>query len=94
MKYIPEEIVGKRIASVVLRKANQPDAFPQSQLFLIFDDGTSYEFWCSEDDIHPSGDLDVHDAVSVRTYMGDLMEVVREVPRAPEQKARRGARAV
>lgn len=81
MKYIPASIVGKRIASVVLRKANQPNAWPQSQLFLIFEDGTSYEFWCSDDEIHPSGDLDRHTQQTVRKYMGDLMDVVREVPR-------------
>lgn len=80
MKNIPEELVGKRLASVVLRKARSESSHPRTQLFLCFDDGTSFEFWCDNDEIHPAGGLDSFSAETLDTYMGDVMKVVRQAP--------------
>lgn len=80
MKNIPEELVGKRLASVVLRKARGEGLHPRAQLFLCFDDGSSFEFWCGDGEIHPAGGLDSFTAETLHTYMGDVMKVAREVP--------------
>ena len=42
MKSGVQEIVGRRIAGVIVKEAIER---PQSQVFLLFDDGTYYEFY-------------------------------------------------
>lgn len=83
MKELPEELVGKRISAVVLRCAKNERIRPQGQLFLFFDDGTSFEFWSGVEEIHPSGGFDDYTVESVARYMGDTMRVVRQVPASP-----------
>lgn len=75
-----KELVGKRISAVVLRTARDDSIRPQGQLFLCFDDGSSFEFWCGEGHIRPAGGVDSFTAESVAHYMGDVMSVIRQVP--------------
>ena len=42
------QLLGKTISSVVVSKNEMRE--PHSQLFLIFDDGTSFEIWVNQDD--------------------------------------------
>lgn len=56
MKPIPQEIIGKRLETVLIRESEDGRP-PQAQLFLCFDDGTSMEFW-ADGPIHPGGGLD------------------------------------
>jgi hypothetical protein len=56
MKPIPQDIIGKRLETVLIRESGDGRP-PQAQLFLCFDDGTSAEFW-ADGDIHPAGGLD------------------------------------
>ena len=51
------QIVGKTISHVVVVK-NPTAHFPKSQLVLVFQDGTSYEFWANEEDLSMGGGLD------------------------------------
>lgn len=55
MKDIPSDIVGKRISGVVFIERVDAGIRPYNQLFLCFEDGTSFEFWGGDDGIHPSG---------------------------------------
>ena len=43
------QIVGKRITAVVMTENSKTG--PQSQLYLAFSDGTSFEFWVNSDRI-------------------------------------------
>jgi hypothetical protein len=86
MKELPEELVGKRISGVVLRVAKNPRIRPQGQLFLCFDDGTSFEFWSGLEEIHPAGGLDDYSVETVANYMSDVMSVARQVPRLVARK--------
>lgn len=36
------QIIGKTVTSIVVAES---DSTPRNQLFLVFDDGTSFEFW-------------------------------------------------
>lgn len=56
MKPIPDEIIGKRLSSVMIREPEDGRP-PAAQLFLCFDDGTSMEFW-ADGTIHPAGGVD------------------------------------
>lgn len=47
MSGTPDAIVGKTISGVIIKEGNVRRGSPSYQLFLIFDDDTSYEFWVS-----------------------------------------------
>ncbi|MDF1822252.1 MAG: hypothetical protein P1U64_11790 [Alcanivoracaceae bacterium] len=80
MKQLPEALIGKRIEGAVLREHRDLRRRPRCQLILCFDDGTSFEFWCGEDEIHPAGGFDKYSVDTVQSYMGDVMKVVRQIP--------------
>lgn len=63
MKPIPQDIIGKRLETVLIRESEDGRP-PLAQLFLCFDDGTSVEFW-ADGDIHPSGGLDKDTAADI-----------------------------
>ena len=42
-----QELVGKTIKNIVICKNSESE--PKGQLFLVFDDGTSFEFWANHD---------------------------------------------
>lgn len=57
MKDKAYEILGKTIVGVYIKYAKQADVTPRSQLFLVFDDYSSYEFYCYGDDIRPTNGI-------------------------------------
>ena len=52
------EIVGKTITGVIVKTAIDPIAKPQGQLFLIFDDNSSYEFYSYFGPLSTTGGID------------------------------------
>lgn len=54
-----EKVVGKRIRGLVVTR--HPESPPQSQVFLIFDDGTTHELYGT--DIQGGGGID-HDGIN------------------------------
>lgn len=68
-----KNIVGKRISSVVMKQGNRP----QAQLFLIFDDGTYFEFY-SDGGIYGAGGIDRGGLDEVRQYCGTSHRIVLE----------------
>lgn len=72
----PGAIVGRRINAVVLKAARDPRAHPATQLFLIFEDGTSYEFYAREDVITCAGGIDKGGLPRVLGYMQERMQVI------------------
>ena len=58
MKAIPSDIVGKRIAGVLLLESADGLSQPSNQLVLCFEDGTSYELWGGPDGIRTAGGFD------------------------------------
>ena len=50
------ELLGKTISPAVVTRNG--DSEPRSQLFLVFDDGTSFEFWVDNDVISMASKTD------------------------------------
>lgn len=57
MKDKAYEVLGKTIVGVYIKYAKQAGTTPRSQLFLVFDDYSSYEFYCYGDDIRPTNGI-------------------------------------
>lgn len=74
MKDGAQEILGKSISGVVIKSS--PDQ-PRSQLFLLFADGTCFEFY-SDGSIRPTGGVDRVTIEDVRRYLKGRTEVVFE----------------
>jgi hypothetical protein len=66
MKRGMEQIVGKTIAHVIVRERGNT---PQSQLFLLFTDGTYYEFYSTEGNIYATRGVERGNTEQVRAYM-------------------------
>ena len=73
MKDDAHKIIGKTINGVIIKKTKL-NRSPHCQLFLVFDDGTSYEFY-SDRPIRPAGGIEQMDFDHVIRYMGDQMKV-------------------
>ena len=56
MKHEVEKIIGKRIVGVVMKETKK-EFQPSSQLFLLFDDHTSYEFYSDDGYINSTGSI-------------------------------------
>lgn len=67
-------LVGKTIAHVVVKK--RPEQ-PRSQLFLVFTDGTYYEFFSPDGDLEGSSAIDRGGLDDVRRYQGDRWIVLQ-----------------
>lgn len=39
------EIVGKTIERVIIKRADKPGVYPETQIFLVFDDFSYFELW-------------------------------------------------
>jgi hypothetical protein len=61
-------IVGKTIAHLVVKKRPEP-VQPRSQLFLVFTDGTYYEFF-TDGDLAGASAIDRGGLAEVRQYLG------------------------
>ena len=46
-----KEIIGKTITGVITKVKCDGGTYPRSQVFLVFDDNTYYEFYCLESEI-------------------------------------------
>lgn len=57
MKDNAYEIIGKTIIGVTIKYSKESSVRPQSQLFLVFDDDSCFEFYCYRDGIRPTGGL-------------------------------------
>ena len=65
------DLVGRTISSVVVTKNNETE--PQSQLFLIFQDGTSFEFWVDGAQLSMASKIDDES-------LDDVIRLARERP--------------
>jgi hypothetical protein len=66
-------IVGKTISAVVVKR--RPER-PLGQVFLVFTDGTYYEFFSAFDEINGASAIDVGGLEAVRRYGGEQWIVV------------------
>lgn len=75
MKDGAQELLGKTIKGIVIKVGEK---IPKSQLFLVFDDGTYYEFYCLDDVIQVTGGAVAGNIDDVRKYMSETREIVFE----------------
>lgn len=74
MKAGVADIVGKQITGVVVADNERP---PRQQVFLLFSDGTSFEFY--GDQFSCTGGLDRHDAADAIRYARKAGAAIRQV---------------
>ena len=60
------DIIGKTIKHIVVKEG---DRQPRSQVFLVFTDGSYYEFYSATAEIVGAGGLDVGGIEAVRAYL-------------------------
>ncbi len=70
-----KKIIGKTIAGVVVKES---DHFPKSQVFLIFSDNTSFEFYSDESEIRGNTDIQPYGLEGVKTYISRTHRIVQE----------------
>ena len=82
MKDEAYHVVGKRIIGVIIKetKTGRP---PYSQLFLVFDDHTSFEFY-ADSPIEPTGGVDKMSFREIHNYMDENMRVVFQALEDPD----------
>jgi len=79
------EIVGKTITGVIVKTAKDPKEKPQGQLFLIFDDNSSYEFYCYFSPLSTTGGLDKNTSFrEVYNYMADRYDIEFHAVKDPD----------
>ena len=79
MKDLPRELLGKTLSGVVLREATDAHTTPATCLFLLFEDGTAYEFYSHDGSISPTGGLVEAKVEDVEHYFQDEMKTVKKV---------------
>ena len=77
------QLLGKRICGAVVK---QGDRSPRMQVFLVFDDGTHYEFY-TDTAIHGIGGVDPGGMEHVRNYMQEMAIVFECGGDVDEQQA-------
>jgi len=82
MKDNAYQIVGKTITGVIIKQHKFKGA-PRSQLFLVFDDHTSYEFY-ADAPIEPTGGIDKMSFSDIHRYMADSMKIVFQAVQDPD----------
>jgi hypothetical protein len=75
MKHNADQILGKTIVGLII-KENKDEFQPSSQLFLLFDDHTSYEFYSDDGHINPTGSLDNMTYDAILHYTDERTRVV------------------
>ena len=79
------EIVGKTITGVIVKAAIDPKAKPQGQLFLIFDDNSSYEFYSYFSPLSTTGGLDKNTSFrEVYSYMKERFYIEFHAVKDPD----------
>lgn len=71
-----EQIVGRRIVGVVIKHRDKPEAAVTSQLFLLFEDGSYYEFYTYNCSVSTTGGVVQGGLNEVLAYMGDTLKPV------------------
>lgn len=66
-----KQIVGKRISGLVIKESTSRTRPPLHQLFLLFDDGTYYEFFTHDCEIGTTGGVSRGTLDDVLSYMSD-----------------------
>lgn len=66
-----KQIIGKRITGLVMKASKSHNYPPRNQLFLMFDDGTYYEFYTHDCDIGTTGGVVRGTLDDVLSYMAD-----------------------
>jgi len=66
------KVVGKTIAGVIVKRSITPTS-PAHQIYLIFSDNTTCEFYTDESEIYPS--FTFLDYGQVREISSDVMEI-------------------
>lgn len=75
-------IVGKRIIGVVMKESRNGMS-PNGQMFLVFDDNTSFEFY-TDTQITPAGGLDRMSFEDACNYMDERSRVLYRACEDPE----------
>lgn len=85
MKSGAEEIIGKKIIGVIIKQAKEPGSTPQSQLYLLFDDNSHYEFYSYSGAITNTGGCWPRSSFrEVYKYMGEQFDVVFHAVKDPD----------
>ncbi len=72
MKERAYEILGKTIIGIYIKYSKHDGIHPKSQLHLVFDDYSCYEFYCYNEDIRPTNGLWPNSSFDhVSSYMKD-----------------------
>jgi hypothetical protein len=83
MKDAAAGIIGKRITGVVVKQIRKGGG-PRGQLFLVFEDGSSFEFYSVDGCIVGAGGLDRGGLVQVLRYLPDSHRVEWAAVRDPD----------
>lgn len=70
-----EQIIGRRISGVVIKRAKE-GGHPTNQLFLLFDDGHYYEFYTTGCSISTTAGVSRGELNDVLGYMNQTLEPV------------------
>lgn len=84
MKDNAYEIIGKTITGIIIKR-NRHSRSPRSQLFLIFDDFSSYEFYSPDGEIVNTGGLNKNTSFrEVYNYLGENTKVIFQAVADPD----------
>lgn len=85
MKSGAEEIIGKTVTGLIIKQAKNTSDTPQSQLFLLFDDNSYYEFYSFSGSISNTGGcLPKKSFREVYEYMKEQFDVVFHAVKDPD----------
>jgi len=84
MKDNAYEIIGKTITGIIIKK-NRHGRSPCNQLFLLFDDFSSYEFYSPNGEIVTTGGLNKNTSFrEVYNYLGGNTKVIFQAVADPD----------
>lgn len=79
------DIVGKTVIGVIIKQAKNPGTTPQSQLYLVFDDNSYYEFYSMTGVISNTGGCFLNSSFrEVYNYSDDAFDVVFHAVKDPD----------
>lgn len=87
MKHALHAILGRRIVAAILGNGFG-DLGPHGQLRLVFDDGTSYEFYSSDGHFGNAGGLDRDDIASLERQVRATCDRIQSVVLDPDGSGR------
>ncbi|HKK05465.1 MAG TPA: hypothetical protein VKA50_06410 [Gammaproteobacteria bacterium] len=75
MKTGARDMIGKRISGVVFKSPRDRRAAPNSQVFLLFDDGTYFELYSLGTPILPTGAVRTGRLADVIAYLAEAYQL-------------------